>query len=276
MKRKIVALIAVGAALAAAAAAFGAVGDVISSFHIPRGPMIAGLYRDAEYVYLIIDKVPGKLLRTYTVDGSFVRSMPLEKSGSNAYASDHSPEGSGYFALFEYPPLPSDFMYVISYDLATGSVVDSIDIAAHTIFWEPQGFAYVPGSPNMYVAIYYMEVGPGWVLRCTTTGSISGNIVKLSDDLAATPVYNSLEGEYVILGRSPNRVFTSSGSLVGSFTVPGSAWASVCGPGAPSSYKTTYWYLTRINYEYYCYQIDLGNTTKVAPTSLGKIRALYR
>ncbi len=274
MKRKILGLIAAGAALAGAA--FGSLGDVISSFHIPRGLDIVGIYRDADYVYFAIDHVPGKLLFACDVYGGAVGLIPLEESGCNACACDHSPLGSGYCALFENPPLPSDSMYIVSYDLATGSVVDSIDILAHNIFWEDQGYAYVPGSPYLYVALYYMEVGPGWIVRCTTTGSICGNIVKLSSNLAATPVYNSLEGEYVVLGFDPPRVYTSSGSFVGSFTVPGYPWESVCGPGAPSSYKTTYWYLTRINYEYYCYQIDLGNTTKVAPASLGKIKAFYR
>jgi len=255
MKREILTLVAVGAGLAAAAAvpAFAAVGDVISSFHIPRGLDIAGIYRDADYVYLAIDHVPGKLLRTYTVDGSFVRSMALEESGCNSSACDHSPAGSGYFALFEAPPLPSDFMYVVSYDLATGSIVDSIDIAAHTIYWVAIGFGYVPGSRYMYCAMARREHGPFLTTRYTIKGEIVGNIVDRATGLAATSIYNSLRGEYVILagsveGRKPTQVYTSSGSVVGSFTVPGSAWANVCGPGAPSSYKTTYWYLTRINY----------------------------
>lgn len=281
MKGKILPLVAVGVTLAAAAAAFGAVGDVISSFHIPRGLDICGLYRDAEYVYLVVDTGTSKLLRTYTVGGSFVRSIPLAESENYAEEGDHSPKGSGYFALFELPGLPSEYMYVVSYNLATGSIVDTIYIWAHTIYWEPTGFAYVPGSRYIYCAMWRREHGPHHVTRYTTTGSFTRNIVDDDSSLGATPIYNSLEGEYIILGgssaaRKPTRVYTSSGSLVGSFAVPGSTWASICGPGAPSSHKTTYWCITRINYEDYCYQIDLGNTTKVAPASLGKIRALYR
>jgi hypothetical protein len=276
MRRKTIALIAVAAALAAAAAAFGAVGDVISSFHIPRELHNWLIYRDADHVYVVDDPGYGMVILTYTVDGSFVRSMPLEESGNYPNASDHSPKGAGYFALFEVPPLPSEYMYVVSYDLATGSVVDSIYILAHTIYWVPVGFAYVPRSRYMYCAIARREHGPYRTIRYTIKGEWAGNIVDRATGLGATPLYNSQEGEYVILAGSPTQVYTSSGSLVGSFTVPGSAWANVCGPGAPSSYKTTYWYLTRINYEYYCYQIDLGNTTKVAPASLGKIKALYR
>ena len=276
MKRKILPLVAVGAALAAAAAAFGAVGDVISSFHIPRGPRIAGLCRDAEYVYLVVDTGTSKLLRTYNVNGSLVREIPLEESDNYAEEGDHSPKGSGYFALFELAALPSEYMYVVSYKLATGSIVDTIYISAHTIYWEPSGFAYVPGSHYIYCAMWRREHGPHYVTRYTTTGTEVGRIERRCVSLGATPLYNSLEGEYVVIADKPTWVYTSSGSLVGSFALPFYPSKSVCGPGAPSSYKTTFWCIMRINYEDYCYQIDLGNTTHVAPASLGRVKALFR
>lgn len=276
MNRKILRLVAVGAALAAVGAAFGAVGDVISSFHIPRGFDICGLYRDAEYVYLVADTGTSKLLRTYNVNGSFVRSVPLEESGNYPFEADHSPKGSACFALFEVPLLTTDYMCVVSYDLATGSIVDTIYILVQTIFWDATGFAYIPGSSYMYCGFRYKEVGPGHVARYTTTGYEVGSISRRCVSLGATSLYNSLEGEYIILADKPNWVYTLSGSLVGSFALPVYPADSICGPGAPSSYKTTYWCILRINYENYCCQIDLGNTTEVAPASLGKIRALYR
>lgn len=276
MRRRILVLVAAGAALAAAAATFGAVGDVISSFHIPRGPSVAGIYRDAGYVYLIMDKDPPKVLRTYTVDGSFVRSIPIANSENYAVEGDHSPKGPGYFALFEVDFLQYEYMYVVSYDLATGSIVDTIYLLVNTIFWDATGFAYVPGSRYMYCGFHYKEVGPWHVSRYTTTGTEAGRIPRRCVSLAATSLYDSLEGEYVVLGDKPTAVYTSSGSLVGSFALPVYPGASICGPGAPSSYKTTYWCMLRINYEDYCYQIDLGNTTQVAPASLGKVKALFR
>jgi len=70
-------------------------------------------------------------------------------------------------------------------------------------------------------------------------------------------------------------VYTAAGSAVTTFSIPGTTYGCVCGPGYPASFGTTFWCNSDFGGRR-AYQLDLGNGTAVAPVSLGRIRALFR
>jgi len=256
MKKGIFAVIAAGAALSASPAA-AAVGDVISSFAWSGA---RNVYRDAGYVYCVAGV---NTFRTYTVGGSLVRTVSL--SGlTDAGDADHSPAGTGYFAVIERSSV------IYEYAVSSGSFVRSIAAGPGTL-----GGGYFPGSAYVYV-----HINP-FVLRLTTAGSLVGSFVVSysAGPLAATNRFDGRAGDYVIVGARTSgntMVYTGAGSVVTTFNVPGTTYGCVCGPGYPSTRGTTYWCNIGVGSSRYAYQVDLGNATAVAPASVGKVKALYR
>ena len=242
---------------AAAAPAGAAVGDVISSFAWSNA---RNAYRDAGYVYCVAGV---NTLRAYTPGGSLVRTVTLGGLTS-AGDADHTPSGAGYFAVIQ------NSSYIYEYQLSTGSFVQSMYLMPGIL-----GGGYCPGSPYIY-----LHASP-IVGRFTTSGSLIGSfLVSYSAGaLAASDRLNGVAGDYVVVaGRTSGAtsVYTGTGSMVTTFTVPGSTLGCVCGPGYPSTSATAYWYNVSAGSSTYAYQIDLGNATAVAPASVGRIKALYR
>jgi len=257
MVRKIFVLVGVGVALFIAAPAFGGVGSVISSFPWSGA---RNIYRDANYVYSVAG---ANTLRRYTVGGSLLGTVTLSRLTTPGDA-DHSPSGPGYFAVIERSSV------ILEYLVSNGSFVRSIAAGPGTL-----GGGYFPGGTYVYI-----HTGT-YVYRLTTAGSlVSSFLVSYSaGPLAATNRFNDLAGDYVIVGSRialSARVFTGTGSFVRSFVMPAVTYGCVCGRGAPSARGTTYWCNLRLGTNYYAYQIDLGNTTAVAPASVGRIKALFR
>jgi hypothetical protein len=258
MRRKGFALVvACAVLLAAAVPAFGGVGDVIGSFRMDGA---RNIYRDANFVYCVVG---ANTLRRYTVSGSLVGTVTL--SGlTTAGDADHSPLGPGHLGVIE----ASNRVY--HYRIPTGSFVTSMPTGPTTL-----GYAYFPGRPYFYV-----HVGT-YVNRYTTTGSFVGSFMVgySSTAIAATDCFDDMGGDYVIVASRSvgTMVFTGTGSFVRSFNVPGGPAGCVCGPGTPYTPKTTYWCNIPAGANSLAYEIDPGNkNVGVAPTSLGKIRALCR
>jgi hypothetical protein len=260
MVRKVFVFVGVGVALFIAASAFGGVGSVISSFPWSEA---RNIYRDANYVYSVAG---ANTLRRYTVGGSLLGTVTLSRLTTPGDA-DHTSAGPGYLGVVE------SANSVFEYRVANGSFVRSVSTGSTTL-----GYAYFPASTYVYVHIgTYSNI----VYRCTTAGSIvsSFTVGSSAGPLAATNRFNDRAGDYVIVGSRialSARVFTGAGSFVRSFVMPAVTYGCVCGRGAPSARGTTYWCNLRMGTNFYAYQIDLGNTTAVAPTSIGKIKALYR
>ncbi len=188
---------------------------------------------------------------------------------AHAGDADHSVLGEGYAATIAgTTPRP-----VRDFSLGTGSVANS---------WQPfdhvRGYAYIPGGSYKYVG------HNGYVYRYTVGGSLVSSFSG-DGELAATDKYSALAGEYILTvkGRRTT-VYTSDGSRVASFGITPSNIlynnGAVCGPGYPEYYGNTLWCLFVCDNQYssdaYAYQIYLGNGVAVEPTSLGKIKALYR
>jgi hypothetical protein len=242
----------------AATTAWGAVGDVISSFFWLEA---RDIYRDGNYVYCVYG---ANTLRRYTVGGSLAGNVTL--SGLTAAGdADHCVAGSGRMTVL------GGGNRIFQYRITNGSLISSYAAPPSTT-----GFAYCPGG-----ACYYVH-SEAEVRRYSTGGSLLSSFpVSYSPGpVAATDRFRDQAGDYIIVGSQLSfyaNVYTSSGSLVGSFVLPAVTYGSVCGPGSPSSRGTTYWCNLRMGTDFYAYQIDLGNTNvAVAPASAGKVRALFR
>ncbi len=248
-----------------AAAAYAAVGDVLSSF--AWSSYMQGIYRDGTYVYGVLQYTyePAELI-TYTPSGSMLPSW-VRLPGLNAAGdADYSSLGANYLAVLDGTTLLRE--YVIS----TGSFVRSTAASAKT------GYAYIPGSGYMYFA------NGTRVYRYTTAGSLVNSFPipgPYIGGIAATTKYKGSSGEYIIAAvwaydTDAVLVYNANGSVVGTFSVPGTTYGCVCGPGYPSSANATFWCNLHTGVTRWAYQISLGNDIAVAPTSLGKVKALFR
>ncbi len=257
---KNVALILSSGLALAAVCVWGAVGSVISSFEWPGA---LNVYRDGDYAYSVASP---NALRAYTANGSFVNSVNL--SGlTGAGDADHSVLGGAYLAVLDGKNMLRDYVK------STGSLARSVAVP------DKIGYAYIPGGAYMYVA------AGSYVNRYRTTGSLVSSFRIFGPyigGLAATRTYEGRSGEYVIVpvwayDSDAGMVYTGAGSMVGTFTVPGLTRGCVCGPGHPPSWGTTFWCNSEVGAgRRYAYQLDLGNGTAVEPTSLGRVKALFR
>lgn len=286
MRRPRFGLVVVLIVLTAAAANAG-VGSVISSFPMSGNnePYAVAVYRDANFVYGVLQYGPTgeheHKLFTYAPNGSVLGSIPLSCTPGWAncrldwlHDADHSVLGDGYFGIIgvgkSFPPFGLDF------NIKTGSIVGSFPTSPYA-----RAYAHIPGGAYIYVGQSY----PSNIFRLTMSGSVvsSFNPRDVCDLLAATDYFKGLNGAYLVSygGGSGlyHHVYTDAGSLVGSFWLGhfSMAFAGVCGPGYPSSYGITYWCISwGSGGGVWCFQIDLGNATAVAPASVGKIKALFR
>jgi hypothetical protein len=268
-------LVALATALAVAApAAPGRLGSIISSFRL--GGLWGYSYcisRDNSYIYVIKDyqQGSGSPLIAFTPGGKFAFSSSV---GPNHSEADHSVLGDGYMAAINWYGVSR----IYDYSVYTGSVAGS---------WAPlekmSAYAFIPGGRYKYVITrdypYY-----GYLCRFTTEGSLAGSfsVGPEAGALAATDTLAGRSGEYLIVAKgSLMTVYSASGSVVASyvhFQSPTSNHGCVCGPGYPTEYGTTLWYIQSVWYEYdaYVFQAYLGNGVPVEPTSVGKVKALFR
>ncbi len=254
--------------LAAAFAAQAAVGSVISSFRMTGAetPKATGIYRDWTYVYGILYSAGPDYLTTYTPAGSVVRSATLSRAQAPRDA-DHSTLGSGYVDVFDFGK-----KMLLTYKK------NAEFVKAKPLPSDTTAYAYIPGSSKYFVARDEM------VFRYTTNDVLVNKfyVGGYIGGLAATPVYDGKNGEYVIIGRSGvggySYVYTGAGSLVDSFVVPGTGtYASIVGRATPKKYQRGYWCVQQVGTDRWAYQVDVEATAPaVAPASLGKVKALYR
>ncbi len=267
METRTIILLLTGAAVAAAPAG-AVVGSIISSFQLTATaqPYAAGIYRDDTYVYGVLYSSGLDYLRTYTVTGSVVGSVYLSGSVIPRDA-DHSLLGAGYVDI-----LDAGIMQLVTYEL-DGTWVSNKPLPDGTT-----AFGYCGNCE------YYYTARNGNIYRYTKAGSLMGSFYAGGDihGLAAVEVFNGLDGEYVVIGRtggpSITYVYNATGALIYNFVLPGNGTeGSVCGRGEPKEFGRTYWANLYTGAAYWAYQVDIGGTgIDVAPASLGKVKALYR
>ncbi|MEE8640157.1 MAG: hypothetical protein V3T41_07085 [bacterium] len=249
-----------------AAAVWAGVGDVISSFRATYGTLYAGgVYRDDTYVYVAFYTTGlfQYYMKKYTPAGSYVGVIALGPAWHWPLTdADHSRRGAGYVTI------ATDANVLFTFDLSTGYRVESINLGLYDIW----GYAYRSGARYAFAS----EDSSQFIFKYDASWSVVSSF-RWGGALAATDRYKGRPGDYVIVDSTPARVYTGDGSLVGTFPngrdVIGRG--CVCGRGYPASWGTTYWRYEGWS-ECWVYQIDLGNTTAVAPASVGRIKALYR
>ncbi len=246
-------------------------GSVILSFTMSGNvePFALGIYRDASYVYGLFYR-PNHL-RCYTSAGSRVATYPIS-GPSVPRGGDHAHLGAGYLSLV----CPNTKRLYV-FPTTGGSPVASF----------PASGANWPMN-NFYDGRYYYTNGPYdrnlWH-RYTTSGGSAGTWTSgfrgsTCGSGASTDV---AEGDVVVYRVScswtagqPTYVSDMKGSLIKSFTLPGAnSNGAACGPSS-GIYGITYWCNRYTGKELVAMEVDLGTTAPVAPTSLGKIKTLYR
>ncbi|MEE8639357.1 MAG: hypothetical protein V3T41_03000 [bacterium] len=273
MGKGLMRLITVGAALAVAAvSANGSVGSIISSFkfyaYYPPEATEA-IHRDASHVYILMwDYGGNKFIKGYLPNGTqsgggFLGGWP-PGGDPLPYDIDNTVLGAGYVGVVDN----NGFLWIHT---TSGSLVSSGKPIRSL-----RAFAYLPGGRYYYAPLYSP---PGTVRRYTTTWSLLGSFsASAGDYIAATDQFDGRVGEFIIAGLyNAVSVYTPRGSLVSTFAVSTKAQNYSCGPGYPAYWGTTLWYYYKHTPEYgYVYQVDLGASTTVTPTSLGKVKALFR
>jgi hypothetical protein len=262
--RRGICVVAVAAAFASQALA----ATVVSSFKIDDigAAKATGIYRDWDYVYGVLSSGGQDYLTTYTTDGSLVRSVALTRANSPRDA-DHSELGSGYFDVFDYGR-----KMLVTYKKSGGFVKEK------PLPSDTTAYAYVRDSSRYFIARDQM------IFRYTTNDVLVNKFYVGGDigGLAASPVYDGKNGEYVIIGRAGaggySYVYTGGGSLVDSFVVPGvGTYASVVGRAEPKELQRTYWCVQGIGSARWAFQVEIeGTAPAVEPGSIGKLKALYR
>lgn len=249
-----------------------AVGSVILSFTMSGigSPIALGVHRDAPYVYGLFYR-PNHL-RCYTNAGSRVDTYPIS-GPSVPRGGDHAHLGSGYLSLV----CPNTKRLYV-FRTTGGAPVASF----------PASGANWPMN-NFYDGRYYYTNGPYdrnlWH-RYTTSGGSAGTWTSaFAGSTCGSGAYagtiDGYAGGYQVscswTAGQPTYVSNMQGSLIKSFTLPGAnSNGAACGPSSDILYRITYWCNRYTGTELVAMEVDLGTTAPVAPTSLGKIKTLYR
>jgi len=234
--------------LVGAAAAFGAVGDIISSFPLPTGCAEGnGLTWDGAYLW-VCSEGPVDFVQL-TTTGSIVSYFKIAP-GNYGYFKGAAFDGE--YLWCSYQPDPFDPPQFGQYT-TTGTPVGG--------FW----------GRNGAVAGMTYENGRLWgaQFKYTTTGSYLGSFTPpwYLSDLA-------WDGHYFWVNDGSNIGFmcrlTTTGSIVSSFALPNDK------PANGTEFDGQYlWAVVGTNPPMWVYQFDIG-VVDVGGSSFGKIKALYR
>jgi hypothetical protein len=236
---KIVVITLIG--LSFAAGAFGAFGDVISSFAHPPGVGTAGLAWDGTCLWFAGQ--PSSVFLRGTTDGSIVSSFNI--GGTYSFIKGLTFDGV-YLWCSDAHPTQSIYYYRFT---TNGSLVD---------WFGAGGF-----GPGVTWESPYLWCGPA---KFTTNGSFVASFPApfvLGTDLG-------WYGHKLWCGGPGNYMYnvTTNGSAVASFPVPGG------GEAAGTTFDGQYlWLINDTNN--WVYQIDI-DVVGVDPGSMGKIKGLYR
>ena len=269
-------IIAIAGTLACAAlCSWAGPGSVISSFKVTEtGYLPLGVYRDADYVYVIHKAPLFYHAMKYTPTGSYAGYSEFWGCRFVPEDPDHSYLGSSYITL-------AVEMGVVTYPKSGGIPArwDHVDLI------ETLGYAHRLGSPYYFVGVSPESSDYDYIVYCfNTAGSLISSFVPTYPvvKLAATDRFRGAPGEYLIAFCGlVGAVYEPTGSLVATFNPEGEHQLNggTAGPAYPASYGTTLWALAMRGYQNnVVYQIDLGNgsPSAIAPASLGKVKALFR
>jgi len=260
--RKVILTLACTVALAAVA--WGALGDVVSSFAAPANYPYA-VACSPSYIYVYCNTSPYNVY-TCTTTGSVVRSWA---SPFSSRTRGLGYEYGNYLWLGYYG---SSVAQVAKVNALTGSIISSFPVySVHTLYG---GVACEgnPGTPGI-ASVISNDYVPYRASRHTTTGSLISSFDYPSSTSFRDPGWDY--GNRLIWWGH----YTSSSPRVYGYTTDGSLIASF--PAAASypygcDYYNGYLWISHSTTGYYVYQIHCPATVTIAPASVGKVKALFR
>jgi hypothetical protein len=235
-----------------AAVAFGALGDIVSSFSVPAMPVAAAC--SAGQFYWLSNS--GYFYRCAHTTGSIY--------GSYATANGNQARGAAYYygGYFMYGDYNN---YVYRADTSNGSVYTSFASAAPAHGISPR----CTGDGSSGVDAVWVNNYSTRVLRLyNTSGSLISSIT--SAQTMYDPAYDWRN--HILWGAMGGTVYghNTSGSLVTSFSFsPG-------GSAYGMTYINQYLWVCRITSPYAIYQVHCPSTVGIAPSSLGRVKAVYK
>jgi len=275
--------ILVAAFFGAAAPASGA-GSVISSFRLSGygDPYANGIYVGGSYASVIFCTAGRDYLYRYRFNGTLLGSYGLNGT-STPRGGDAAHLGGAYISLVD-----SDASLVLVYRVTGGAPVASFAASG-------------PGSGTlqdvMWTGSYYEvtdHMGNGRFNRYTPAGSFAGTVaydgwpaaMSSTGAVAFTDVAEGRRGSYLVASSRSNGQpscvidMGGRGSLVATFDMPPYyASGGCCGRSSKvQKFGTAYWTTWIVSNAIWCYEVDIGGVpaTAVVPSSLGKVKAVYR
>jgi hypothetical protein len=276
-KRLTITYLVVAVAFLAAAPARATIGSVISSFAISSSSR-NGIYGEGNYVYLS-ERITGyDYIGKYTVSGSFVTRVEIDRGNPYPlYGGSRTHLGSGYVALYDYY---INYLKIFS-TTKGGAPVASFSAPGNTFnfFWDGAYYYFNrPADRGRFVC--YSSSGV-YIRAWTCAGWPSSMTYCYGAEYAKRG--NRGAGPYFVAGAgSPSRPYCMTtfpgGSLVGTWTLPSPylAYLSYGDSSNPGVYGAAIWGSTWSPYSVYEIDIDARNASKLVPVSVGKVKALYR
>ncbi len=249
-----------------------AIGSVISSFRMSgtSGTVALGIFRDASYVYGIFYSPTH--IRRFTTAGSMVSTHAI--SGLTVpRGADYAHLGTGYVAIAD-----NSGRKVGIFRLTGGAPITTFSVSGVNMNLAYDGTYYYS---NAYT-------NRGLFYRYTTSGSSAGTWTATGwpssmgscGGVAYVSKFMGGSGGYFVAcswtSGQPSAGFTKAGSLVRSFSLPTANSNGTVGGPSTGSYGEVYWVNRYTGSALVAMEVDLGNMTSVAPTSLGKVKSLFR
>jgi hypothetical protein len=255
------------------------IGSVIRSFFMTSTsqPYALGIFRDSSYVYGIGYSSGTDYLLRFTATGSSAGSVTIPGCATPRGA-DKSHLGNGYLCLVD----PANRLYV--YRTSGGSPVTSFSASgspwAMNVFWDGTYYC-TNGYSNR--GIYYRYTSSG---SSAGTWSCSGwpSSMTYNGGAAFAQRGNNSTGPYFVAcswssGQPMVMTTYPAGSLVRTWSMPSSNGNGLCygDSSSPSTYGAAVW-ANWYTGSLYAYEIDIDarGGSSVKPTSLGKVKSLYR
>lgn len=268
-KRKASVAWAAAVALIFTCGALAAYPSIVSSFRVSgtTAPYARGIYTGggSSLGAIFYEGTGRHSFRIFTSTGSLTASYPMA-SGVRLGDADLPPEGyTGYLAVVDEG----------SHELKAYGMMGGF---YHVIRTLPSDVvAYARGG---HVTDYlYLGTSAGVISRYTPAWSFLNSFATgvPTADLAAGRGYAGRWGDWVILGpsRTPAdlRAYDGRGGFYGSFALPGNA---SCGAIYSGRGRTTMWCLRNLGTAIWAYEINTGPLMAVEPTSLGRVKALFK
>lgn len=258
-----------------------AIGSVITSFRMSTiaEPFALGIYRDPAYVYGVMYTAGTDYLYRFNTGGARVGSFALSGT-SRPRDADRAHLGSGYLSVVD-----ADNKRLYVFRTTGGSAVTSFTVAGApsplNCFWDGV-YYYVNGSSDAGRFHRYTAAGAaagawtcaGWPAAMTTAGGA-----------AFAHRGNNSKGPYLVAcswtANQPMCMTTfPAGSLVRTWAVPpnngnGLVYGDSSNPGVYGAAVWGNWYTAAGMYAME-FDIEARGGSTVVPTSLGKVKSLYR